>query len=877
MSMLRRVRNLFSRSRLDREIEMELAAHIEMCIHDNIADGMTPDEARRDAIVRFGSRAATKERVADMDTALFVESVAADFAYGFRQLRKNPGFAVTAIGVLTLGICASISIFAFVDATLIKPLPYRDPSQLVGLFESNPLGPRFHLSYLDYLDWKKMNHVFSWVEAYDNDPVALKTANGVQRADGAVVGAGFFRMLGVSPILGRDFYAGEDTLNAPRTVILSYSAWEKRFGGRQDVVGQTLTLDGTSTTIVGVLPRDFYFGPVGAAEFWMPIHESLNPELRGEHGILALARLKDGVRLETAGAEIGKIAQQLAAQYPDSDGGRGGIVVPLIEMIVGSVRPTLWLLLSAALLLLLLATINVSGLLLLRFQARQQEIALRSALGASHARLVLQFTVEAVALTTISGIAGICAAFSVIHFLRKLIPHNFLAAMPYLNMLGLSAHVLFFAALVCLACLVVFALIGVLRLPSASLRRGLAEGGRAAAGTVWQRVGANLVVVELCTATMLMVGAGLLAKSLYQLMHTETGLKPDHLATLRLWAPPSKYSKDDQRAALARHIIADVSRLPGVQSAAVVHGLPIANVAGGSTTFELLAGDESKQQDNEAIGRPVSVAYFTTIGARLLQGRWFSDADGPSRPLVAIVNRTFARKYYAGKNVIGKHFRFDASQPPIEIVGVVDDLREGSLDSEVPAAIYTPFDQAPDTTFTIVARTASSPQNLLPALEKTIQQIDSGILAMDAETMEDRIQNLQSSYLHRSSAWLSGGFAAIALLLSVVGLYGVIAYSVSQRTREIGVRMALGAPRDSIYGLILKQGSRLIGTGIAAGLVCALGSATLMGKLLFHTQPWDSLTFLGVAVLLSVSAVAACLIPAHRAAGVEPIAALRSE
>ena len=877
MGMLRRIRNLFSRARLNREIEMELAAHLDMSVRDNIADGMTPEQARRDAAVRFGSRAATRERVAGMDAALLLESISADFAYAWRQLRKNAGFAVTAIAVLALGTCASISIFAFVDATLIKPLPYRNPSELVGLFESNPLGPRFHLSYLDYLDWKRMNHVFSSVEAYDGDAVALKTANGVQRADGAVVGAGFFRMLGVAPVIGRDFYAGEDTLGAPRTVMLSYAAWQKRFGGREDVLGKTVTLDDAARTIVGVLPRDFYFAPVRGAEFWMPIHESLNPELRGEHGLLALARLKDGVQLETARAEIGKIAQQLAAQYPGSDGGRGGTVVPLVEMVVGGIRPTLWVLLSAALLLLLIAAVNVAGLLLLRFQVRQQEIAVRSALGASQTRLVRQFTIEGFVLASSASVAGVCGAFGMIHLLRKLIPQNFVEAMPYLNTLGLSGHVMFFAGLVGGTCSMLFAVIGMLRLPAADLRHGLAEGGRGAAGTVWRRVGANLVVIELCTATVLMVGAGLLAKSLYELMHINIGIRADHLATLGVSAPPAKYARDQQRIALASRIVEEVRRLPGVESVAVAHGLPIANISGGSSGFEILDGRLNKQQNNEAVIRPVSVSYFATVEARMLQGRDFNETDGAGRPHVAVVNRTFARKYSPGQNAIGKHFRFDASQPAIEIVGTVDDLKEGPLDGEVPAAIYVPFAQGPETTFSVVARTGQAPEELLATLEKTVHQVDADLLTAGAATMEDRIQALNSTYLHRSSAWVSGGFAGMALLMSVVGLYGVIAYSVSQRTREIGVRIALGASRESIYGLVLGQGGRLVATGITAGLVCALLTGMLMAKLLFNTRPWDSVTFLGVAVLLAISALAACLIPAHRAADVEPIAALRSE
>jgi macrolide transport system ATP-binding/permease protein len=875
MSMLRRIANLFSPSRMNREIEMELTAHIELRTHDSIMNGMTPEQAQRDALLRFGNQTATRERVAAMDAALLLESARSDVSYACRQLARNPGFAVTTIAVLALGICAGVSIFAFVDAMLIKPLPYRDPSRLVGLFESNPLGPHFHLSYLDYLDWKKMNHVFSSVEAYDNTVIAVKTANGMQRADGAVVGAGFFRLLGVAPSLGRDFRPGEDTLGAPRVAILSYSAWQKRFGQRQDILGKSVTLDGAATTIIGVLPRDFYFSPAGGAEFWTPIQESLKPDLRGAHGILALARLNDGVPLETASAEVDRIAQQLATQYPDADGGRGGTVAPLLEIVVGGIRPTLWLLLSAALLLLLIACINVSGLLLLRFQGRQQEIAVRSALGASSARLIRQFTVEAIVLTMVANATGLCAAFGVIQLLEKLIPNNFLAAMPYLQAMGLNSHVMLFAAGIGIASAALFTLIGVLRAPLGNLRPGLTEGARGA-GTAWRRLGANLVVVELCTSTILLVGAGLLSKSFYQLIHTETGLQPDHLATVRLWAPSSKYQKDEQVIELARRVIAEVGRLPGVQSVAVAHQLPISNIAGGSSTFEII-GDPGKQQSYEANSREVSSAYFATIGARLLRGRWFTATDNATRPFVAVVNRTFARNYFPGQDAVGKHFRFDASQPSVEIVGVVDDIMEGSLDSEVQAAIYTPFNQGWDSTFNVVARTQQDPSSLLTSLEGAIHQVDSDILVSGAETMEDRIQSLQSTYLHRSTAWLAGGFAAIALLLSVIGLYGVIAYSVSQRTREIGVRIALGASRNSVYRLILTEGGRLIAVGVAAGLLGSVGAATFMRKLLFHTQPWDGFTLGGVAGVLIIFAAAACLIPAHRAAAVQPMNALRSE
>jgi macrolide transport system ATP-binding/permease protein len=340
------------------------------------------------------------------------------------------------------------------------------------------------------------------------------------------------------------------------------------------------------------------------------------------------------------------------------------------------------------------------------------------------------------------------------------------------------------------------------------------------------------------------------------------------------WSEP--YTKDEQVIAMAHRVMDEVGRLPGVQSVAVARQIPISNIAGGNTTFEII-GRKNQQEGNEANSRQVSANYFTTIQARLLRGRWFSETDDKSKPLVAIVNRTFAHKYFAGEDPLVKAIRFDASQPPIEIIGIVDDLKEGSLDSEVQPAIYTSFDQGPDLTFFVVARTVQDPQEILTSLEQTVHQIDSDVLAIGAETMEDRIHHLQSTYLHRSSAWLVGGFAVMALFLSVVGLYGVVAYSVSRRTREIGVRMALGAQHSSVYRLILAEAGRLIATGIGAGLLGAIGAATFMSGLLFGTQPWDGATLAGVALLLATAAASAAIVPAYRAAAIEPVEALRTE
>ena len=677
-------------------------------------------------------------------------------------------------------------------------------------------------------------------------------------------------------MLGRDFRAGEDSASATRTVILSYSSWKNRYGGRPDVLGRTITLDGASNIIIGVLPQGFHFAPAGPAEFWTALHASSNPEGRGEHGLLAIARLKEGVSLATASLDMNSIARRLAKQYPDADEGRGATVMALPELIVGDIRPILLLLLGGAALLLLTACVNVSSLMLVRTESRTREIAVRGALGASRARLVRQFVTEGLVLVAAGSIIGVTAAYEVTLLLTGLIPANMLVNMPYLHGLRLDAHVMIFTgAIACLSWLL-FSLTPILRSSLSNLRDGLTEGGHGAAGTLWRRLGANLVVLELGAAMVLLVGAGLLAKSCYRLLHTDIGLQPDNLAMVRLTATRSGYPKEQQVVALAQHVMHEVARLPGVQSVAVSHQLPVGSDGGNSTTFQIL-GRPGHGEGNEANDGQVSAGYFASVQARLLRGRFFSESEDASKPRVTIVNQAFARKYFAGEDPIGKQIRYDESEPVIQIVGVVDDIKEGPLDAPTDPMLYTPFNQEPHYTFFVVVRTLQKPQTLLATLVGTIHQIDRGIMTSGEETMVVRINHSQSSYLRRSSAWLVSVFAAMAWLLGVVGLYGVVAYSVSQRTREIGVRIALGAQRNSIYALIMNEAGWLTAVGIATGLVCSAIAATLMRKLLFGTQPWDVPTLATVAVVLAVSSLSASYFPARRAALVNPVEALRAD
>lgn len=872
-----KLRTLFTRSRFHSELEEEMAFHREQQEKTLRAEGMAPEEAKYAAKRQFGNAARLKDESLD-EVGFRFESAVQDLRYALRQMKRNPGFACTAILMLALGIGISVAIFGFVDAALLRPLPYPDPSSLVEVTESIALMPRADLSYLDYLDWKKLNTVFSSMDVFTGNGFALRTATGSDLVAGARVSDGFFRTLGVAPMLGRNFYAGEDLPGASPVVILSYATWQKRFGGRRDVIGQTVTLSGIANTIIGVLPQDFEFAPRGRAEFWTTLRATGSCEKRRNcHDLDGIGRLKAGVSVQMALAKMTAIARQLEMQYPDTNRGQGASVVPLSEVIIGDVRPILLVLLAGAGLLLLIACLNVASLLLVRCESRKREIAVRGALGASRGRLIFQFITEGLVLITAGTTLGLALAYGATQILMRLIPADMMFNMPYLRGVGLNLHAVVFACGIALLAAVLFGITPTLRLAGAEMREGLAEGGRSYAGTLWRRFGANLVVVELAIAVVLLAGAGLLAKSFYRLLHVDLGFRPGHLATLQIAAPDPRYSKDEQAVALARQVVSRISSLPGVQSAALTSVLPVS--FNGNTTWIRFLDRSYHGEHSEVNERDVSSEYFTTIKARLLRGRYFTDSEDASKPGVVVINQALAKQYFPGEDPIGKKIvHFDlAPNSTREIIGIVDDIKEGPLDSEIWPAVYYPLNQAPDTSFALVVRTSQAEQAVLPSLVKTIHQIDPDIGTYDEATMIQRINDSQTAYLHRSSAWLVGGFAFLALLLGVVGLYGVIAYSVSQRTREIGVRMALGAQRSSVYRLILMEAGWLTAGGIAIGIVCSAATAMLMSKLLFGVLWWDVSTLAGVIAVLAASALVASYVPAHRAASVNPLEALRAE
>jgi predicted permease len=877
LRLLRKMAVLVRRESFDQELQEEMAFHREQAAKEFEASGITPETARYAAMRQFGNATLLKERSHEV-MGFRAETVVQDLRFAVRQLRRSPGLAVTAILVLALGIGASTAIFGFVDAVLIQPLPYASPNQLVAVDESSAMLPRTNLSRDDYEDWKGLNKTLSSLDVYGGTGFLLRLGSISEPVAAARVSDGFFRTLGVEPMLGRGFRPGEDRPGQPKIAILSYGTWMNRFGGRRDVIGESLSLTGEAYTIVGVLPRSFAFAPRASAELWVPLLDKTECEKRRScHNLDGVGRLGNGVTVQTALADMKGIAAQLALQYPGSNKDQGASVLPLSEVFVGKLRPTLVTLLAGAGLLLLIACVNVASLMLVRAESRRRETAVRGALGATPGRLVRQFVTEGVLLAGLGCGAGVVVAVEMMYLLARLVPKPMAQGMPFLAVVGFNSHTALFAAGATLMAAVLLAATPALRLAFREIREGLSEGGRGAASRFWRRLGANLVVVELTLAVVLLAGAGLLAKSFYRLLHVETGFDTSHLAMVEVMAPENVYGKPEQQVALYHQILEKISALPGVQSAGITDDLPLQ--CNCNTDWIRIPGKPFHGEHNEVLQRDVSPQYLATLKAKLVRGRMFTEADDANHSQATILNESMARKYFPGEDPIGKMIGDGDLTPKSmrQVVGVIEDVREGAPDDEAWPAEYFSIYHGPDSYFDVAARTAQDERALLPVLVKTLRAIDPNLGVYGESTMTAQMSASQSALLHRFSTWLVGGFAAMALVLAVVGLYGVVAYSVSQRTREIGVRMALGAQRGAIHRLILKEAGWLTGIGMITGLACSVAAATLMRSLLFGVHAWDLSTLAGVAAVLALSALLASLIPAHRASSVNPVKALSAE
>ena len=626
-----------------------------------------------------------------------------------------------------------------------------------------------------------------------------------------------------------------------------------------------------------MLPRGFHFVPSEPTDYWLTMHASSECDLRRScHGLYGIARLKPGVTFQAALAEVTAIAARLEQMYPGTNREQGANLSPLTDVILGSIRPILLVLLSGACLLLLIAAVNVTSLLLVRTESRGRELAIRSGLGASASRITLQFAIEGLVLVTSGTALGLISAYWAMRLLKGLISENALLGMPYLNYLGLNARVLAFAGLIAFLSRLLFSLAPVISSSLADARQRLAEGGRGSSSLVWRRLGSSLVIVELGTGVVLLTGAGLLGQSLYHLLRVKLGMQPDHVVLADVAVPSTGYTKDEQLIALTRKIVTGASALPGVKSTGISTKSPVTYA--GNTTWFKIVGRPWHGEHNDTPFISVTPDYFQAIGATLLRGRNFSDRDDGARPRVVIVNEAFVRQFFPREDPIGKQLSPLSDPPkPVEIVGEVRDIKESALDSETRPTLYYPFAQETDTYFSVVVLSSGADASVLSALREIIHKIDPDLVVMRLRSMTEQIADSQSAYIHRSVALLIGAFAFCALLLGAIGLYGVIAYSVGLRTREVGVRMALGAEPSAIYRLILTEAGTLIALGLILGVVCSIWAAQLMRGLLFGVTGGDAPTLLSVGAIMSLCALAASFAPARRAASLNPVAALRAE
>ncbi len=805
-----------------------------------------------------------------------------DVRYAARMLMKNPGFTFVAVISLALGIGANTTIFSVVNALLLKSLPYNDPERIILVWGDTTAqdNHRNQVSATDVADWRNENGVFEEIATYSNWGAIFSGAGGEpERIPAMQVGDGYFRVMKAAPLLGRTFLPEEQEDGKDFVIVLGYGLWQRRFGGAPDIVGKAVSLSGKPYTIVGVMPADFRSLPSNLiepqAEYYRPVAEKYDEKERSSRHLRAVARLKSGVSLEQAQSELNVIARRLALAHPTDNNGYGVHLVSLAEDTIGGLRPTLLALFGAVIFVLLIACANVGNLLLARTAARQKELAIRAALGAGRVRLVRQLLTESVLLALVGGGIGLVLALWGTSFVESIGSH----VTPLLSGIKMDSRVLGFTVMISIVAGIFFGLAPALRVSKPELSESLKDGGRSAgAGSGRNRLRGALVVSEIAMALVLLICAGLLLKSVMRLRDVNPGFNSENLMTMNVALPGARYPKPQDRAAFYNNLAERVEALPGVQAAGVTSVLPLSSNFDGRG----LAVEDHPKPRGEEISVDLYIAspgYLRAMSIPALQGRALTQQDADTSLPVALINETMAKELWAHEDPLGKRIKFPGSvdnpQPWRTVVGVVSDVRQYGLDKKAPMQIYIPESQYPTSLMTLVVHTSTDPKGLIAPVRNAVRTIDKEQAVYDIATMEQLLSD--SISLRRFLMLLLIVFAGLALALAAIGIYGVMAYTVTQRTHEIGVRLTLGAQTFDVLRLIVGHGMMLALGGIALGLISALAVTRLMASLLYGVSALDPIVFAGVSLLLSAIALMACYIPARRATKVDPMIALRHE
>jgi putative ABC transport system permease protein len=860
----------------DRELVEELASHLAMQVEDNIRSGMKPQEARRQALVKAGSLAAGLERYREQSGFPMLETSLQDIRYGLRMLRKNPGFTAVALITLALGIGANTAVFSVVHAVLLKSLPYPDPERLVEVSEYQLHNGEQSVSWMDFREWQAQAQVFDGIAAIRPHHFVLTGQGAPDLLRAGEVTSDFFPLLGTRTVLGRTFVPQDDRPEAKRTVVLSYSFWRTRLGSDHAILGRDLILDDAPYIIIGVLQPDFRFFQQGI-DLYVPAGlrgADRNWLLRGNHqGLAALARLGAGVSLAAANSSLDTIMRRLEKQYPASNDGQRARVITLYSARVGDVQRSFLILLVASICVLLIACSNVANLSLARAACRVREFAVRAAIGARRSRLVRQLLTESLVLAGIGGLLGLACARLAMRPLVLLAPPN----IPRLDETRIDASVFVFTFAAAAFAAIVVGLLPALQSSRVDLTASLGEAGRkVSSGKRGQRLRAGLLVAQISLAAVLVVASGLLIRSLMGALGVDAGFKADHLLALDVNLPASRYKTDPQQTIFLQQAMNKLRSLPGVESASAVFCPPLVGTCWDSV---FLIGDRSRppvSQEPRAAFNIAEPKYFEAMQVPLLAGRRFGIVDTMESPKVVLINETMAKRWWPKESPLGKRImQGDANAPPREIVGVVGDLKEDGIDQPQWPEVFEPAAQNPMPAMTLVMRTAGEPTAMAASAEDIIHQIDPNQPLSHVQPM--------SAYLDASLArrefetLLLGIFSGLALLLAAVGIYGLAGYMVAQRTHEIGIRIALGAQKRSVFALVMSFGLKLSACGVAIGIIAALAVTHGLENLLFGVGERDPLTFFGVTVLLGTIALLACYFPARRATQVDPMIALGRE